>query len=91
MTVWTSRQLSRRTVWTTPSVSGRTNIQSETYFNAFRVHLVVLFWFGPVQAGITFLVDEQIRVVDLFELQFDRLHELLGYKFRCLATYTGHE
>ena len=68
-----------------PSDSDRNDVQSETYLNALRVHLVVLFWFGPIQPSITFLVDEQIRIVDLFELQFYGLHELLSYKFRCLA------
>ena len=40
------------------------------------------------QAGILFFVEEQIRAVDLFTLEFDGLDKLLGNKFRCLAAYT---
>lgn len=37
------------------------------------VHLVVLIRIRPQQPRISFLADEQIRAVDLFELELDGL------------------
>ena len=54
-------------------------IQRETHLNAFRIHLIVLLRFRPVKTSITFLVDKQIRVIDLFEFKFDRLGECFGH------------
>ena len=34
-------------------------------FDSFAVHLVMYFWFGEEETGITFLVDQQVREVDL--------------------------
>jgi len=55
------------------------SIHRETHLNAFRIHLVVLLRFRPIKTSITFLVDKQIRVINLFEFKFDRLGECFGY------------
>lgn len=89
MTVCTSRQLSRRTVCSreargeVASVSivdrgaraTRTGAR-RTHLDALGVHLVVLVGPRPVQAGVALLVDEQVRKVDLLELELDGLDEL---------------
>lgn len=47
------------------------------HLNALRVHLVVLIRPRPVQTGISFLADEQVREINLLELELDRLDEFL--------------
>jgi len=62
---------------------------SMSHLNALRFHFIVLFGFRPIQSGIAFLADEQIRPIDLLEFQFDRGDELGGDEGGCLSTYIG--
>lgn len=60
-----------------------------THLDALSIHFVVLFGFRPIQPRIAFLVDEQIRPIDLFKFQFDRGDELGGDKRGGFRTYMG--
>jgi hypothetical protein len=60
-----------------------------THLDALGIHFVVLFCFRPIQPGIAFLVDEQIRPVDLLEFQFDGGDESGSDEGGCLGTYTN--
>ncbi len=88
ITVETSRQLSRRTVYRSEFAKyiGR---RSVTHLNALSVHFIVLFGFRPIQPGIAFLADEQIRPIDLLEFQFDRGDKPSGDEGGSLSTYSG--
>ena len=68
MTVETSRQLSRRTVWVGRLRSQSNSTNDYSHLDTLRVHLVVLFRFRPEETGVTLLVDQQVREVDLLEL-----------------------
>ena len=63
--------------------------------NTFCVHLVEFIWSRPVQTGITFLADEQVGEVDLFEFQLDWIDELLrdfcGSFGACISTSANLE
>ena len=50
--------------------------KDKTYLDTFRVHLVVLLRLGPVQSSVSLLADEEVREVNLLELELDRLDEL---------------
>ena len=80
MTVETSLQLSLRTVYLMISRENLA-VQQTSHLNTLGIHLVILFHFGPVQTGIPFLADEQIRPVDLFEFKSDRFDEFCSNKF----------
>ena len=56
--------------------------------NTLGVHLVWLFWIGPVHAGVPLLIHKQVWVVDLLELKLDWIDELLTDKFGRLLTET---
>eukprot|EP00961_Rhodomonas_salina_P182831 2468429-Rhodomonas_salina.2 len=43
----------------------------------FAVHVIELVRVGPEEGGVALLVHEQVGVVDLLELQLDRLDEVL--------------
>ena len=70
-------------------VSG-SSYQSEQRFpnlDAFSVHLIILFGFRPVQAGVTFLADEEVGEVHFLELQFDWLNEFGRNEFGRLGPF----
>mmetsp|Transcript_71308 Transcript_71308/g.185144 ORF Transcript_71308/g.185144 Transcript_71308/m.185144 type:complete len:263 (+) Transcript_71308:600-1388(+) len=48
------------------------------------VELVVLLRIGPIQSGIALLVHQQIRAINLFELQLDWREEGLAHHVGCL-------
>ena len=88
ITVETSRQLSRRTVYRS-EFAEYIRQRSVTHLNALRIHFIVLFRLRPIQPGITLLADEQIRPIDLLEFQFDRLGKPSSDKGGSLSTYCG--
>jgi hypothetical protein len=82
--------LSRRTVYSSEFIISKyIRWRSVTHLDALSIHFIVLFGFRPIQPGIAFLVDEQIRPIDLLEFQFDRGDELGGDEGGSLSTYTG--
>jgi len=88
ITVETSRQLSRRTVYRI-EFAEYIRRRSVTHLDALSIHFIVLFRTRPIQPGIAFLVNEQIRPIGLLEFQFDRGDELSGDERGSLSTYTG--
>ena len=88
ITVETSRQLSRRTVYRN-EFAKYIRRRSVTHLNPLRIHFIILFGFRPIQPGISFLVDEQIRPIDLLEFQFDRGDEPSCDKGGSLSTYSS--
>lgn len=88
ITVETSLQLSRRTVWKNVRFSYIYDWE-DTNLDTLRIHLVVLLGLGPIQSRVSLLVDQQVRKIDLLELEFDRFDELCGNKVGSLAPYHG--
>ena len=76
MTVETSLQLSRRTVWNW-AMSNVRRKNHRAHLNSLRVHLVILFGPCPIQPSVPLFIDEKVWEVDFFELEFDGF-----YKFR---------
>jgi len=77
MTVETSRQLSLRTVYA--KIVGNLLdecFQENTHLNTLGVHFVMLLRLRPVESCIPLFAYEQVREVDFFELEIDRLNEL---------------
>jgi len=69
------------------SLSKYIRCRNITHFDALSVHFIVIFGFSPIQPRIAFLVDEQIRVIDLLEFQFDRGDKPGGDKGSSFGTY----
>jgi hypothetical protein len=54
--------------------------------DSFGIHLVILVKSGPIKARIALLVDQQVRVVDLFELEFYWPSKFFCHPCCCLCT-----
>jgi len=67
--------------WSLPSLCVQTNL------NTLCIHLVPFFCFRPIQTGISFLRNQEIRVVNLFELQFDGADKGRRYDFSSSSAY----
>ena len=88
MTVETRRQLSRRTVWRVCSTYNASTTAPSTHLDTLCIHLIILLRAGPVQARVSLLADEQVREVDLLELELDRLDKFCRDEVRGLTPCT---
>jgi hypothetical protein len=71
-----------------PQINATNNpLKMMTNLNPLRIHLVPFVWLGPVKSCVPLLADEKIRVVNFFELEFDRSDEFCRYKVRCIRPY----
>ena len=57
------------------------------YLYTLRIHLIILFWAGPVQASITLFADQKVWKVHLLKFQLDRFQEFLSDPFSRFAAY----
>ena len=55
--------------------------------DSLAIHLVVLIGTREVEAGVAFLVDQQVRIVYLLELELDGLHKLGRNVLGCLSSH----
>ena len=77
ITVETSRQLSLRTVYFKVIEELRERyFQKNTHLDTFCLHFIILLCLRPVESCIPLFADKQVREVDFFKLEIDRLDKL---------------